>query len=83
MVVAIALASQFGSIVEVEKDDAEVASSTTTEIIKEETDVVAEANRELERISAELDAEETRLLEERQQIDDRLEQIRQTRMSFQ
>lgn len=83
MVVAIALASQFGSTVEVEKDDTEVASSTTTEIIKEETDVVAEANRELERISAELDAEETRLLEERQQIDDRLEQIRQTRMSFQ
>ena len=67
-------------------------ATTTTEAV--ERDVVEEAQAELERINTELDAEETRLLEEieviqleaQSQVDEReqrLEQIRETRVSFQ
>ena len=67
-------------------------ATTTTEAV--ERDVVEEAQAELERINTELDAEETRLLEEIEAIqleaqsevdqrEQRLEQIRETRVSFQ
>ena len=64
----------------------EVNTASSTPIVVEEeveTDVVEEAQRELERINAGLDAEETRLLEERDKIDARLEKIIETRQSFQ
>ena len=48
-----------------------------------EVDIVESAKLELERINLELDAEESRLLEERERIDSQLEQILETRTSFQ
>ena len=64
---------------------APVATSTdsTTIPVVEHRDVVEEARAELERINNELDAEEVRLLEEIQERESRLEDIRATRMSFQ
>jgi len=71
------------------------ATSTTMEVVpEEEIDVVESAKVELERINQELDAEETRLVEERKriqaekdaelkEIDARLDEINQTRVSFQ
>lgn len=53
------------------------------EVTTQEVDVIDAAKAELERINQELDAEEQRLLEERSQIESRLEQIRSTRSSFQ
>lgn len=52
-------------------------------VVVEEIDIVDKARQDLERINNELDFEETRLLEERAQIDARLEEIRETRVSFQ
>lgn len=58
----------------------EEVSATSTVTV--ERDVVEEAQKELERINAELDAEETKLLEELEILENRLEQIRETRVSF-
>jgi len=69
------------------------AAATSTEVTVER-DLIDEAKAELERINAELDAEETRLLEEKavieaeaaaqlDAVEKRLEQIRDTRVSFQ
>ena len=80
------------NVVTYEAETATSTVATTTEVL--ERDVVGEAQAELERINAELDAEETRLLEEieaiqleaQSQVDEReqrLEQIRETRVSFQ
>ena len=55
--------------------------ATSTPVL--ERDVVEEAKQELERINAELDAEESKLLEEKAEIETRLEEIRDTRTSFQ
>jgi molybdenum-dependent DNA-binding transcriptional regulator ModE len=77
--------------IEYERPDVTSTVATTTEVL--ERDVVSEAQAELERINAELDAEETRLLEEIEAIqlkaqsqvaerEQRLEQIRETRVSF-
>ena len=56
----------------------------TPEVVEQmEVDIVESAKLELERINLELDGEEVRLLEERDAIDTRLEQIRETRTSFQ
>jgi len=57
-------------------------TATTTEEYIEEVDVLDAAKAELERISQELDAEEARLLEERKEIDARLEAVRATRAGF-
>lgn len=51
--------------------------------VEEELDIIEESQKELERINAELDAEESRLIEERNEIDVRLEKIIETRKSFQ
>lgn len=80
--VGIAIMSQYQTTEEVVKTTPE-PTGTTTPIMQETVDVIEEARRELERINNELDAEETRLLEERGEIDSRLEEIRKTRMSFQ
>ena len=80
------------NVVTYEAETATSTVATTTEVL--ERDVVGEAQAELERINTELDAEETRLLEEieaiqleaQSQVDEReqrLEQIRETRVSFQ
>jgi gamma-glutamyltranspeptidase len=69
------------------------ATATSTEVTVER-DLIDEAKAELERINAELDAEEMRLLEEKaaieaeaaaklEAVEKRLEQIRETRVSFQ
>ena len=57
-----------------------------TEVIPEEVveeDSIEKARKELERINAELDAEEQTLLNEIKEREDRIEKIRETRMSFQ
>lgn len=61
----------------------EVASTTQSVVDEVEEDALDKANQELERINTELDAEETRLLEERDRIDARLERILEIRSSFQ
>jgi len=66
------------TVVKVEREQ---VATTTEEIV--EADVIDAAKLELERINKELDLEETRLLEERDAIDARLERIRETRTSFQ
>lgn len=68
-----------------ENPNQEVSSTSTPETAQEavQVDVIDEMQRELDRINAELDAEEQRLLEERDNIDARLDRIRETRMSFQ
>jgi hydroxylamine reductase (hybrid-cluster protein) len=66
------------TVVKVEREQ---VATTTEESV--EADVIDAAKLELERINKELDLEETRLLEERDAIDARLERIRETRTSFQ
>ena len=74
--------------VKVEKETVEQIEETV------EVDMIEAAKVELERINAELDAEETRLLEDKAaveakaaaevlEIESKLEQIRETRTSFQ
>ena len=58
-------------------------ATTTIEQTEESRDVLEEAKRELDRINGELNTEEIKLLEERDAINARLEQIRETRMGFQ
>jgi len=77
------LALTHNSTLEVENVPTATSTATSTEEVVEELDVVEEAQKELERINAELDAEESRLLQEREAIDTRLEQIRETRVFFQ
>ena len=95
IVVSVGIISSFewnSNIEYVAPQNATSTVATTTEAV--ERDVVEEAQAELERINTELDAEETRLLEEieaieleaQSQVDEReqrLEQIRETRVSFQ
>lgn len=57
-------------------------ATTTEEIVVEEVDVIQAARAELERINKELDLEEQKLLEEQAAITARLDEIRETRMSF-
>lgn len=59
----------------------ERVATTTVEVV-EEMDVIDAAKAELERINTELDLEEQKLLEEIKNREERLEQIRETRMSF-
>lgn len=91
IIVYLNLADKHGTV-EVENTVETPAVATTTEPV--ERDPIAEAKAELERINAELDAEETRLLEEKaaieaeaaaklEAVEERLEQIRETRVSFQ
>ena len=90
IIIYINLADKHGTI-EVENTVETPAVATTTEAV--ERDPIMEAKAELERINAELDAEETRLLEEKAAIEaeaaakldaveQRLEQIRETRVNF-
>lgn len=92
IVIAVGLVIAMGVVLQVMNDlnTTEVqwgSTATTTELVKEvlpeEVDVVESARVQLERINTQLDEEETRLLEEKKAIDARLEQIRETRTSFQ
>lgn len=76
------LVANVPSATEVIQVKPQTSASSTEAVVEVEEDVIEKANRELERINNELDAEETRLLEERNAIDARLEQIRETRTSF-
>lgn len=77
---ALVLNAEYGQPVEVTNTKLDIGTSTVEAV--EEVDVVDSAKAELERINLELDAEETRLMEERDVIDSKLEKIRETRMSF-
>lgn len=93
MVIAMGLAVQFiPNTAEVMNN---ITASSTTPVIEEEieVDVVESAKAELERINIQLDEEEVKLLEQKtaieaekaaqlSEIEERLEQIRETRTSF-
>jgi hypothetical protein len=79
--IAIYFAITSESTVEYQND---VATTTVVEMVEEEElDVVEESRKELERINNELDQEEQKLLEERQALDARLDEINSIRASFQ
>ena len=82
--------SFFDNSIEVTKIDEEVIE----EVPAQKVDIIDEAKAELERINLELDEEETRLLDEKSknqtefdekqlELETKLEQIRETRTSFQ
>ncbi len=52
------------------------------EVIEEPVDVLEEAKQILEEANQKLDIEETQLLEQRDAIDQKLEEIKEIRMSF-
>lgn len=58
-------------------------ATSTPDIIEEYQDVLDESQQELQRIKNELNAEETKLLEEIDEREGRLERIRELRLSFQ
>lgn len=92
IIIYLNLADKYGTIEVV--DTVETPAVATSTEVTVERDLIDEAKAELERINAELDAEEMRLLEEKAAIEAeaaakldaveaRLEQIRETRVSFQ
>ena len=78
---ALVLNAEYGQPVEVTNTKLDIGTSTV-EAVEEEVDMIQAAKAQLDRINAELDAEETRLLEERDNIDAKLEEIRTARTSF-
>ena len=77
------LNAKFGQPVEVTNEKLDISTSTV-EVVEEteEVDMIQAAKAELDRINKELDVEETRLLEERDKIDAKLEEIKNARTSF-
>lgn len=78
MIVALVIFGESKTVVENTALETQVIEK---EVVKEK-DVLEKARADLERVNAELDAEEAALLQEREVLDARLEEIRELRSSF-